>query len=411
VALAVRRVARLAPAEAMRPAAPGDYRPAWLERLGAGPWLGWAGRMVLRQIARRPLRAVFTTTGIALAIAVMILGSFGRDMIGYVIAFQFGAVQRYDFSIGFYEAASPAALAEVARLPGVLRAEPFRTVPVRLVHGARARRTSITGLAADRYLLQVLDAEERPVPLPESGLLLSEKLAEHLGVRPGGRVTVEVLEGPRPVREVEVTATMRDFSGLAAYMDRAALHRVLREGPRLSGALLAVDAAAQDALYRQLKRTPRVASVVSQRASLRRFEAMMEANLLRMRLVNVIFASIIAFGVVYNAARVTLSERAWELATLRVIGLTRGEVSATLAGEILLLTVWAAPLGLACGTGLAALALRVLETETQRFPLVIAPATYGAALVTVLVATVGSLLVVRRRINHLDLVGVLKARD
>lgn len=411
VAPAVRGVARLAPAEAMRPAAPGDYRPAWLERFGPGDPSGWAGRMVLRQIARRPWRAAFTTTGIALAIAVMILGSFGRDMIGYVVAFQFDAVQRYDFSVGFFEPASPAALAAVAHLPGVLRAEPFRAVPVRLGSGPRSRRTTITGLAADRDLLQVLDPEARPVPLPAAGLLLAEKLAEHLGVTPGDRVAVEVLEGARPVREVEVAATLRDFSGLAAYMNLEAVHRLMREGPRLSGAWLAVDPAAHGEFYRELKRTPRVAGVVSQRASLRRFEAMMAANLLRMRLVNVIFAGIIAFGVVYNAARVTLSERAWELATLRVLGLTRGEVSAVLAGEILLLTAWAAPLGIACGTGLAALALRVLETETQRFPLVIAPATYGAALVTVLSATVLSLLVVRRRINRLDLVGVLKARD
>jgi len=411
VAVAVRRVARLAPAEAMRPPAPGAYRPVGADRLGRLFGLGWAGRMVLRQIARRPLRAAFTTTGIALAIAVMILGSFGRDMIGYVIAFQFGAVQRYDFSLGFYEPASPAALAAVARLPGVLRAEPFRTVPVRLVHGSRSRRTAVTGLATDRDLLQVLDADARPVAVPESGLLLSEKLAEHLGVRPGGSLSVEVLEGARPVREVEVTATLRDFSGLAAYLDLAALHRMMREGPRLSGAFLAVDPAASDALYRELKRTPRVASVVSQRASLRRFEAMMEANLLRMRLVNVVFASIIAFGVVYNAARVTLSERAWELATLRVVGFTRGEVSVALAAEILVLTAWAVPLGVLCGTGLAALALRALETDTQTFPLVIAPATYGAALVTVLSATAVSLLVVRRGIDRLDLVAVLKSRD
>ena len=247
--------------------------------------------------------------------------------------------------------------------------------------------------------------------LPVAGLLLADKLAENLGVVPGDRLRVEVLEGARPVRDLVVGAVVREFSGLAAYVELAEVPHLLGEGPVISGAWLRTDPAAEEALHASLKAIPRVAAVVSQRAALRSFELLMEENMLRMRFFNVLFASILAFGVVYNAARITLAERAWELATLRVVGMTRGEVSAVLVGEIGLLTALAVPLGLVLGHGLAAVAVRALETDTQRFPLVIAPATYASAVLVVLGAAVISCLVVRRRIDRLDLLAVLKSPD
>lgn len=411
VAAALARVMRLPPAEAMRPESPAVYRASWLERAGPQRWLPQTARMVVRQVGRHPLRATLSTLGIALGVAVMVLGSFSKDVVDYIVDFQFGAVQHFDFSVGLFEPGPPEALHALGALPGVLRAEPFRSVPVRLVHGRRARHTGVLGLPADRELLRLRDAAERIVTVPPGGLLLSEKLAGLLGVAPGDSVTVEVLEGARPVRTLTVTATLRDFSGLSAYMDLAALNRFMREGRVISGAFLRTDAAEGPGLYARLKRTPRVASVSSQSASLRSFQETLSENILRMRLFNVAFAAIIAFGVVYNAARITLSERARELATLRVIGLTRGEVSATLVGEIGLLTLAAVPAGFVLGRGLAELAARALETETQRFPVVISPATYAAAAITILVSAVLSCLVVRRRIDRLDLVAVLKSRD
>jgi putative ABC transport system permease protein len=411
VVMAIRRVVRLAPAEAMRPEAPGVYRRSLLEVLGLRRWPGPLGRMVLRQVERRPWRALLSVTGIALGIAVMILGAFGKDMVDHLIDLEFGAVQRQDFTVGFAEPLAAGALPGIARVPGVRKAEPFRVVPVRLVHGARSRRTALTGLPAGGELLRLRDQAGRPVELPAIGLLLADKLAENLGVGPGDRVRVEVLEGSRAEREVVVGAVVREFSGLAAHLEIDALHRLMEEGPVISGAWLRTDPAQEAALHARLKALPRVAAVVSQRAALRSFEVLMEENMLRMRFFNVLFASILAFGVVYNAARITLAERAWELATLRVVGMTRGEVSAVLVGELALLCGLAVPLGLVLGHGLAAVAVRALETETQRFPLVIAPATYAAAALTVLAAAAGSGLVVWRRIARLDLMAVLKSPE
>lgn len=411
VAMAIRRVVRLAPAEAMRPEAPRPFRGGFLHPHGSVGRLSPLTRLTLRQIARHPVRAVLSALGIALGIAVMVLGSFSADLVDRLMEDHFEATQRFDFSIAFIEPSDVGTLHAAVRLPGVLRAEGFRSVAVRLRRGTHARLTSLLGLEKDSGLLRPIDVNGRPIPFPARGLLLSEKLAQLLDVRPGETVEVEVLEGARPVRALRVAGTVRDFAGQAAYLARGELNDFLREGAVISGAFLLADPLREATLYSEIKETPRIGGITSTRSLIQSFKKLMSENMLRMRLFNVIFASIIAFGVVYNAARITLSERAWELATLRVIGLSRREVSATLLGEIAALTALAIPVGLLLGNLLARLTVRALETETQHFPLVIDPSTYATAVLTVVAATVISSLVVRRRIDRLDLVAVLKSHD
>lgn len=411
VAGAVNRAMRLPPAEAMRPEPPAHFRPTLVERAGLQRLFSQQARMILRQLERKPVRAAFAVLGISLAVAVLVLGSFSRNIIDFVAEHQFYRSQRFDFSVSLVEPAAGAAAHELARLPGVLRCEPFRSVAVRLRHGHHSRRVGILGLEPSRQLLRLINLDQREAVLPAEGLLISEKLGELLDARVGDLVTVEVMEGQRPVREVHIAGLMQDLSGTSAYMELAALNRLLREGPTISGAFLACDPASADAFHARLKETPRLGSVTSQRAALASFRETLAENLLRMRLFNVTFACIIAFGVVYNSARITLSERSHELATLRVIGFTRREISAILLGEVGVLTFAALPVGLVAGYGLAALATAALETETQRFPLVVRPDTYGFAVSVVLVAALLSGLVVRRRLDHLDLVAVLKSRD
>jgi putative ABC transport system permease protein len=408
---AVGKAVILPAAVAMRPEPPAEYRSIMLESLGLHRVLSPAGRMILRRLGRQPLRSVLTIVGIALSAAVLVLGSFVEDTVRYVLDVQFFRAQRHDVRIAFAEPGSPRAVHDAAHLPGVMRAEPFRAVPARVRLGPRHRRVGITGLVPDPQLFRPLDDQARPVPIPESGVVLSSKLAELLEARVGDTLTIEVLEGERPIREVILTEVTEDFAGLAAYMDIRAVRRMLRETDTASGMFLAVDALRQDELYLHLKRTPRVASVSIKTASLRGFETTMADSLLRMRAINLVFASIIAFGVVYNTGRIALAERSRELATLRVIGFTRAEVSVLLLGELAVLTILALPVGMLCGYALASLAVVALETENQRFPLVIEPATYALAAVVVLAAATATGLFVRRRVDNLDLVEVLKSRE
>ncbi|NLT66344.1 MAG: ABC transporter permease, partial [Acidobacteria bacterium] len=295
---AVRRAVRIPPAEAMRPEPPAHYRTSLMERL-AGRRLSHINRIILRNLERQPFRALASLTGISLATAILVVGLFFIDAMDVLKEMQFSFVQRQDVTVTFFEPVSSKALYELRSLPGVVKVEPLRSVPVRLRHGHRSRNLTILGVASIPTLNRIVDRSGNVVTPPPEGLLLSKTLAEILQVSPGERVRVEVLEGARPVREVAVAGLVDEFLGLSVYMDGDALHRLMREGDTLSGAYLQVDSAEISRLYRRLKSTPAVAGVGLTIEALRSFERTMAENMGIMTTLTVIFACIIAFGVVY----------------------------------------------------------------------------------------------------------------
>ena len=409
-AVAVLRAVTIPPAEAMRPESPASYRMSLVERVVARR-LTHATRMVLRNVERHPARAAASVLGIGFATAILAVGFFFIDAMDAVMTMQFEVAQRQDITVSFFEPASARALEEVRRLPGVLHAEPLRSVPARVRAGHRERNLAVMGLLADPTLNRVVDRSGRVVSLPPEGLVVSKTLAGVLGVAPGDALTLEVLEGARPVRTARVAALVDEYFGIAVYMEIDALRRLMREGGTLSGAYLQVDDAALPALYRRLKATPRVAAVTLKRAALRSFRDLMAQNMEIMTTINLVFAGIIAFGVVYNAARISLSERSRELASLRVLGFTRAEISLVLLGELALLTLVALPVGLLIGWGLGEMIMLSLDSEVYRFPLVVTPRALAWSCLGVLAAALVSGLVVRRKLDHLDLVAVLKTRE
>ncbi len=410
-ARAVWGVVRLSPAVAMQPAAPTRYR----RLLGGRPGLGvlpQSAVMITRHIVRWPLRAAFTLLGIALSVAVLVSSLFMQDAVDHLIEQTFFQADRQDATLNFVsERPTAAALAGVARLPGVMTAEPLRALPVRISHGAASRRTAIQGRAPDSDLSRLIDIHGREVALPETGLVLADKLARTLGVRVGDRVRVETLERRRRIVEVPVTAIVQGYVGMASHMDIAALNRLNREGPMASGVNVRLDPAARDALYGAVKTMPAVASLGLQSVALEMLRRTMAENILLMLGILTVLALVIAFGVVYNSARIQLSERGRELASLRVLGFTRGEVSWILLAELAILTIGALPLGWLLGYALAYGMVHGMETELARIPLVVERATYAWAAIIVLGGAAASALIVRRRIDRLDLVEVLKTRE
>ncbi len=408
---AVRNAVSLPPAEAMRPEPPAAYRESWIEQLGIKRLLSQAARMVLRNLQRRPLRSMVSVLGIGFAAALLVMGTFFLDALNVLLDVQFHVVERQDVAVFFNEPASASALQEVRNLPGVLRGEPTRMVPALLRFGHRSRRSGLTGLPQDATLRRVVDASLDEINLPPDGVVLSKKLAELLGAQTGDEITVEVLEGKRPIRKVRVGRVIEDYLGTFAYMELDALHRLMREGGTLSGAYLRVDPARLDWLYAKLKSIPLVAEVGIRTSTIQSFRDTIQRNLHIMIFFNVIFGGVIAFGVVYNAARISLSERSRELASLRVLGFTRAEISSILLGELAVLTVAGIPLGLLMGVGLAAWSVTAWETDLYRFPLVVTLRTAAFAALVVAVAAIVSGLVVRRKLDRLDLIGVLKSRE
>ena len=409
--LAVRRVVALPPAEAMRPEPPANFRPGLLERIGLQQLMSPTARIIVRNIERRKWKAGLSIFGIALAVAVLVVGRYSFDALDYIIEVHFRTAQREDATITFNNPRSSRARFDVTHLPGVLRAEMFRTVPARLRFEHRSKRVAILGIKPDGQLRTLLDRSLRKVDLPSEGLMLSTKLADVLGARPGDTITVEVLEGERPVRRVPVVRLVDEWIGLSAYMDSRALNRLMREGETVSGAYLAIDPALAPQLYSLIKRTPSVGGAAFRETMLASFLETIAKSLTISTTVLIVFACVIAFAMVYNSARVALSERGHELASLRVLGFTRREVSVMLLGEQVLLTGAAIPLGFGIGFGICAMLAELMNTELYRMPLVVRPQTFVFAFLVVASAVGLSGVLMLRRLYNLDLVEVLKTRE
>jgi putative ABC transport system permease protein len=405
------RAIRLPPAVAMSPEPPPVYRETLFERAGIKRWLSQPARMILRHLARRPLKAGLSIAGVALGVAVMMVGSFQSDAIDYMINVQFGLSQRDDLMVTFTEPRAQRVVHEIAALPGVERVEPLRVAPVRLVAGHRERRTAIQGLPRDSDLYRLLDADLTVIDLPPDGLVLTGYLADRLGVETGDSVRFEVLDGRRTAGTVRVAGVVSQFIGGGAMMDIDALNRLLREGPVVSGVFVSRDPALQPRLLEALNAAPAVAGITQRTVAVASFRETMADTILTFTFINTLLASTIAFGVVYNTARIALSERGRELASLRVLGFSRGEVSYILLGELALLTLAAIPVGFGLGLAICAYIAGQLESELYRVPLVVEPASYAFAATVVAAAAVASALVVWRRLGHLDLVAVLKTRE
>jgi putative ABC transport system permease protein len=408
---AIVKVIRLAPAVAMQPPAPPRYAHGWIEGMSLLRRLAQPTRMIIRHISRGPLRAALTTLSISMAVAILISTTFMLDAVDHMLEVQFHLSQRQDVTISFSEAQENGIRHEVERLPGVGRVELFRSVPVRVRHGHRSDRTSITATNGVADLARSLNRKLEPIVAPQHGIMLSTWIANTLDAKLGDTVFVEVMEGRRPHVALPVSALVEEVIGAQAYMDAAALGQLLGEGPTASGAHLAVDGTMLDALYRRIKDMPMVADISIMTAALENVRKTLAENLLIMTAFNIGFAGLIAFGVIYNSARIALSERGRELASLRVLGFRRGEVSYILLGELAVQTLFALPLGCVIGYGLAWAMSLGLQSELYRVPLVVDKDTYGLAVLVVVGASVICGATVARRIATLDLVAVLKTRE
>ena len=408
---AVRRAARLPPAEAMRPEPSASYRPALMERTGIAHFLSHTFRIAIRNLERKPTQALFTIAGLALATGILIVPNAFRDGVTQIMDFQWDVVQRQDLTLGLVEPDSDRVRHLFRQLPGVLMVEPARSAFVRINYGHQHRQLAIQGLPENSQHGRVIDQLTRQIQLPPQGLVVSTKLAEVLGARVGDLLLVEVLEGKRPVRTVPLVALAEDFSGMTAYMDLHALNRLLGEGDVISGASFTIDAACRGKFLRALKGIPQVSWVAIKDSLRENFRQTTAASIGLIQTIYLVFATVVAFGVVYNNARISLAERARELATLRVIGFSRREVGTVLVTELVILALLAVPLGLLLGTGFAHEILRQVNTETVRLPLVLTANNYAFAVLVVTVASTFSALAVLRKLNQLNLVGVLKAPE
>jgi putative ABC transport system permease protein len=408
---AVRRAARLPPADAMRPEPPAQYRPALLERTGLGHLLSHSFRIAARNLERRPMQATFTVAGLALATGILIVPNCFRDSVNELLGFQWDVVQRQDINLGLVEPSSLQVQHALRHLPGVLAVEPFRHAAARIRAGHRSRQLALQGIPPNTLHSRVVEEGYREIPLPSHGIVISSILSKVLAVHPGDSVDVEFLEGRRFTRRLPIVGLAHDFTGTAAYIEMSALNRLLGEGDLVNGASFTVDTARRPEFLRALKDIPRVSWVGIKKSLRANFEQTTAASINLIQSIYMTFAVVVAFGVIYNNARISLAERSRELATLRVIGFSQREVGAILVTELVVLALLALPLGLLLGTAFATGILQQVNTETVRLPTILTLHNYAFAASVVTLASTLSALVVLRRLRTLNLVSALRAPE
>jgi putative ABC transport system permease protein len=398
-------------AEAMRPPSPERYHRTVAERLGLTRWLSQPTRIILRQIERRPAKALMSVLGLAFAGAIMMMARFQDSSINFMVELQYRLSQQHDLAASFIEAAPRRAAHELRALPGVRLVEGYRAVPVRLRHENHSYETSLNGLLAEGQLRRPIDDRLQRITLPDDGLVLNDYLAARLGVRVGDLLWVEVLEGRQKQLQLPVVQLVREYVGLQAYMHLDALNRALGDGDVISGVLMTVDERFEPAVFRELDQRPRVIGAESRLAAVRALYKSIGEMTGVFTWITVLMGGIINFGVVYNSARIALAERGRELASLRVLGFTQGEVSYILLGELALLVLVSIPLSFAVGYGLSWYMASNLQSDLYRVPVHIPGSAYAFAALTTVISALLSALAVRWRIRRLDLIAVLKTRE
>ncbi len=408
---AVRNAAMLPPAQAMRPEPPSIYHATIIERLGLQRWFTQPTRMIFRHIERHPFKAILTMLGLAMSCGVMVVSGFQEGAIDHMIEVRYGLSQRDDMMITYTEPTSQRSVYSLRDVQGIEHVEGFRDVPARLRFEHRSYLTSVTGVQPEGKLMRLLDSDLKVITVPSHGIVLTDYLAQILRIQPGDLLTIEVLEGQRPVVQVPVAGTAKQDMGMNAYLQRATLNRLLKEGDAISGAFLKVDERYQRNVYRELKNMPRIAGVIEQESAIDAFYENVAQTILFYTFVTTLLGGIIAFGVVYNSMRIALSERSRELASLRVLGFERGEVAYILLGEMGVLTLVAIPVGLLFGFGLCAYMAYAFDTDLYRVPLVLGLHVYAFAALVVIISTLLSALLIWRNISQLDMVAVLKTKE
>jgi putative ABC transport system permease protein len=409
--LSVSRAASLTPAEAMRPPAPANFSGRKIASRMTRSMPDEPSRMVVRNLLQRPLRSALTILGLSAALALYVASASATDNVDRMIDIAFNRAERGDLVVTFAEPRDARALYELQRFPGVIRVEPFRAVGARLVSAQHEQREGLSGTISAADLSRLVDLEGRVIEPPPAGAVISSRLAGQLDVSAGDRIHVQVTEGERPELQVEIAAVVDTPLGSSARMDKALLNRLLREGASLSGAYLAVDPLRRDELFRTLKSTPQVAGVTSQDAIVQGVRDTVAEQMGIVTLFNTGFAALIVLGVVYNSARISLSERARDLASLRVLGFRRREAAFVLLGELGVLILLSLPLGVALGIALSRYVTEQFSADLYTIPFGINPATLADGALVVLAAATGTALLIRMRVDRLDLVHALKTRE
>ncbi len=405
----VRKVILLQPAEAMRPPVPENFQNKNWEFLVQS--FKTNTRMTIRNLIRRPMRTILAILGLSSSVMIMIVGTFFYDTIDVMMNTQFNLIQKENLSITLLRPIPRIHISEFMNYNGVLNAEGLRIVPIRLLIENQTKETAIQGVDPQMTLRRFLDKDKNNISFPADGIAMNIELAQSLGIQRGDLIRFEVLEGNRKQAEVRVGALINEVLGRSIYIDHAELSQLLGEGEMVNQVLLSIDQNQENNLIKEFKDVPNIAGLTTKFAILRSFRDTIDRSIMVSIFILVFFAIIISVGVIYNTAMITLSERIFELATLRILGFSIWEVFLIVIGELTFLILISIPLGCVLGYWFSWFFLQTVETNEFQIPLIIHAKTYILSAIASIFTSLFSFYILYNKLKNMDLISVLKTRE
>ncbi len=407
---AAKRVLKIAPAEAMRPVAPIEGKKWWGERIL--PFIGsmkisW--RLTFRNMWRNKKRTIFTVSAISMTVGLMISILMMLDSVDYLFEMAFGDALSYDYKVAFTTDVHQDIVNDLSEFEEITYVEPIAEYPFRLKNGWREKNTMIMGIERNSRVYHLSGLNGGRIDVPREGILLTEGLAESLGVKRGDMLTIEALNKPGIERQVTVKGLVEEYMGGSGFMELDVLNGVLQEGSTINNALINLRYNSGN-FVRDIEGMAYVQSVREPDDMVKQYNEYMGLMYAYIGVI-ITLSCIMGFAIIYNTTTISIMERKRELASLRIMGFTNKKVSELIFNENTAVSVMGLIVGMPLGRFMGVQMLNYVPEDMMSLPLVIFPKTYVLAAVTVALFVILAQMANMRRISRMDLVEVMKSRE
>ena len=329
----------------------------------------------------------------------------------FMIKQQYGNIQNYDIKVKFSKLISIEELNNIKNITHVKELEPVLETGVEISNGWRSKDVGFTALVKEPQMYKVEDKSGNAISLPQNGILISEKLANTLGVKVNDSVNIKFYFPGKEKKEMVVKGIVVQYLGLSTYTSMDNLNSILGEGMIASSAVLKLDNInSENEVKDKLRDMPEVTSVESKTDSLNALLKNMGAMQASIG-VYIILAGVLLIAVLYNIATINIFERQRELATLKVLGFNNNEVKKLIFNENYIIVIFGMIIGLPFGKWLGAYLMASSSTDAYTIPYVVEFKTYIIAIILTLLFTAITNLTLMKKIKALDMIEVLKNKE
>jgi putative ABC transport system permease protein len=404
----------------MRPKAPPAGKRILLERIRP-LWqrMKFTHKVTARNLFRYKKRFFMTVIGIAGCTALLLTGFGLRDSISDIAGIQFTQLQNYDMTLTLKHEGDHTADRKLAAVLND-QSRVVDTLPVHKETGKGVAPHHITDLTilvpsdssrlTDYHTLRIRE-DHQPVPFTETGAVLTEKAAKMLGVQAGGTLTLRSQDDMEAV--IPVSGICENYVLGYVFLPESLYLQAFGQQPVFDTLLVKtveMDPAARDAFAAQLLDSSNATGVSFSATTIDTFSDML-SSIDYIVILLIVAAAALAFVVLYNLTNINICERQKEIATLKVLGFFRREVSGYVFRETVLLSLIGTAVGLAGGVFFHRFVVQTAETDAAMFGRSIYPMSFVYAAALSLLFTLLVSLFLKRKLHQIDMVESLKAPE